>query len=349
MRNIFHAFVFVLVLFAFFGCENNPDIIKPGELELIGTDSPVSWNTDTLRIRGKFLGEKNDSAFLVINDTIVFKSYDCLNWNNSFIDFIVPDIFGQSTIKIVSYRKESNTLNIEFKHYPPFLTVEISGASFPMGSNSGFDDELPVRTVTLNHKYIVSAHEISTRIFNSVSKEKNYSSNGDFPVTDLTWEQAIDFCNEMSVLDGLEPAYRTDTHGNITWDTLSKGWRLPTEAEWEFLAKAGKSAELTSIEFAERAWTSGNSGMNYAKCGVKIANDFGLYDMNGNAWEWCWDYFDQNYYSQKINLNPLGPQSGSRRVMRGGSAREGLLFARNANRNIPDGLNKAGIRIIRNI
>ncbi len=126
------------------------------------------------------------------------------------------------------------------------------------------------------------------------------------PLTDVSWLDAIELCNRVSAGAGLEPAYGRDpANGDVTWDRTSTGYRLPTEAEWQHAAKAGtvgyRYGELDDI-----AWYAANSDGRVHDVGGKAPNAWGLHDMLGNVWEWCWDLYDEEVY-------------GSYRIFRGGS------------------------------
>ena len=128
------------------------------------------------------------------------------------------------------------------------------------------------------------------------------ASGPDRPVAGVSWWDAVRFCNALSLLDGLTPAYRLDA--DITWDASADGYRLPTEAEWEYACRAGTTGPRYG-PLDEIAWYRGNSGEQAHDVGGKLPNPWGLFDMLGNVWDWCWDTYDPQVY-------------GSYRVLRGG-------------------------------
>jgi formylglycine-generating enzyme required for sulfatase activity len=151
----------------------------------------------------------------------------------------------------------------------------------------------------------------------------------------VNWYDALVFCNKLSMAEGLTPAYRisgsTDpaawgtvpTSSNSTWDAVtivsgSTGYRLPTEAQWEYAAKGGDPGYTYagSDTVGNVAWYTSNSGNVTHAVGTKAANGLGLYDMSGNVWEWCWDR--DGSYSSGEQTDPTGASSGSYRVRRGG-------------------------------
>lgn len=173
----------------------------------------------------------------------------------------------------------------------------------------------------------------------------------DHPVIHVSWNDAIAFCNWLSEKEGLLKTYSGNGESiNCNFD--SNGYRLPTEAEWEFAAKGGKASKGFKYsggnDIDAVGWYSGNSGSSTQSSGTKQSNEIGIHDMSGNVWEWCWDWYgDYNSLSQ---TNPSGPHSGSFRVVRGGGWFCVADNCRVANRdnNVPDYRNlDQGFRVVR--
>jgi len=131
------------------------------------------------------------------------------------------------------------------------------------------------------------------------------SASAASPVTNVSWLDAIDVCNQLSDRSGLDRAYSQDAgSGEVTCDRAAGGYRLPTEAEWQYACRAGTSGYRYG-ELDDIAWSANNSGGRVHDVGGKAANPWGLHDMLGNVWEWCWDLYDEEVY-------------GSYRIFRGG-------------------------------
>ncbi len=132
------------------------------------------------------------------------------------------------------------------------------------------------------------------------------SASGASPVTDVSWLDAVEVCNRLSALSGLDQVYsRGPESGQVICDWAADGYRLPTEAEWQYACKAGTSGYRYG-ELDDIAWYADNSGERVHDVGGKAPNPWGLHDMLGNVWEWCWDLYDEEVY-------------GSYRIFRGGS------------------------------
>ena len=228
-----------------------------------------------------------------------------------------------------------------------------------MGDDNGEYDEKPAHKVFLD-SYMLGQYPVTQALWYEVMKDTDRdarpsSFQGDNrPVERVSWEDAIVFCNELSRRTGLPVAYdkdgnHVDAKGRPTQDiTKVKGFRLPTEAEWEYAAIGGHLAEqkdgcfIKSYEYAgskqidEVAWYVYNSHQETKDVGLKLPNRLGLYDMSGNVWEWCWDRYDGDYYQkckeEGVVANPTGG-AGSHRVYRGGSGLLHPLSCRVSRRN----------------
>jgi len=182
-----------------------------------------------------------------------------------------------------------------------------------------------------------------------------YSQGDDYPVYNLSWYEAVEYCNKLSEQEGLPLCY-TITGTDVVCDFNKKGYRLPTEAEWEYAARSGGrndrlfSGTDDSDSLGNYAWYYENTGHLHPG-GGKLPNDLGIYDMSGNVWEWCWDWYGSSYYSASPSSNPTGPSSGSGRAVRGGCTIDSQEQCRTVHRYSWDPDNDGevfGFRICRN-
>jgi formylglycine-generating enzyme required for sulfatase activity len=207
--------------------------------------------------------------------------------------------------KVVGTGDLWNTMESRMVQIPAgnvILKDEKSGNQFTAEISPFFIDKFPV-TQDLYEKVM--------------GKEKNGShfAGGDRPVENVTWFDAVEFCNRLSDKTGLKPVYTIDGE-KVTPDWHAKGFRLPTEAEWEYACRAGTTGDRYG-EIDQIAWNEKNSNGSTQGVGKKEPNPWGLYDILGNVWEWCWDW--DGDYPKEDKKDWRGLESGSRRVFRGGS------------------------------
>lgn len=236
----------------------------------------------------------------ISNGTTVTSSYNSGNSNSSYF-------YGGGR---QNYTESAFGINMKM--------VYVEGGSYNMGCTSEQggscdSDEQTVRYVTVSDFYI-GQFEITqaqwqavmgTSVYQQQSKaggSSTYGTGNDYPMYYVSWEEAKEFCRRLSQQTG-------------------KTYRLPTEAEWEYAARGGNKTQNNkyaggfSLDYV--GWYDGNSGSKTHAVGTKDANELGIYDMSGNVWEWCEDWYGD--YRSYDTDNPKGPSSGSRRVLRGGS------------------------------
>ncbi len=239
---------------------------------------------------------------------------------------------------------------------PKMILVE--GGSFSMGNpytdkeKKGDEDEKPVHKVTLSSFYI-GEHEVTVKEYKEfcdatghkmpqppdkkwmeshIGTKKHYPSpakkwwgwNSEYPMHKVIWEEAIKYCNWLSEKEGLDKCYSENEDFGWDLDLTKTGYRLPTEAEWEFAARGGNNSNgylfSGSNDEKEVAWldvTTDLVGPKEVK--TKKPNELGIYDMCGNVWEWCSDYYNEGYYKFSPEKNPFYSVSQPYRVIRGGS------------------------------
>jgi formylglycine-generating enzyme required for sulfatase activity len=189
-------------------------------------------------------------------------------------------------------------------------------------------------------------YEITQKEWTAAMRSNPSRFKGDnLPVENVTWYEAVEYCNNRSIQEGLTPAYMWNG-SSVTWNRDADGYRLPTEAEWEYACRAGTTGPFSTgnnittaqVNYDGNYPYNGNAAGTYRQkttaAGSFAANGWGLYDMHGNVWEWCWDWYGS--YGGEAQTDPVGPwgpvSSGSNHVLRGGSWSDGAGDTRSANR-----------------
>ena len=266
-----------------------------------------------------------------------------------FIGFLL--IFGFTPLQTV-FSQASNSM------------ILIRGGSFLMGSpedepGRNMTDEGPVHKVNISSFYMAKypVTQAEYELIMGANPSQNKGEN--HPVERVSWNMAVEYCNKRSIAEGLTPVYSIDGN-NVIWDRKANGYRLPTESEWEYACRAGTTtAYNTGSNITNNTgWYNANSGGTMQAVGQLPANRFGLFDMHGNVWEWCWDWYHR--YPTHAETNPTGPPGPianaevfiSQRIVRGGTFQHPPEFMRSAHRSwfTPDrnASNMAGFRIVRN-
>jgi formylglycine-generating enzyme required for sulfatase activity len=222
--------------------------------------------------------------------------------------------------------KKNALVAVSFTHVEervvPENMVLVEGGTFQMGDTfgDGGSDERPVHPVTVSSFYLGAAPVTQKEWRDMMGTSPSYFKGDDLPVQNVSWIDAVQYCNKLSAAKSLEPCYAF-SGSNMICDFSKNGFRLPTEAEWEFAARGGgRSSGLRysgSNKAEAVAWFGANSGGTPHPVKQKQANELALFDMTGNVWQWCWDRYGR--YAAGPQTNPQGASSGDNRVLRGGS------------------------------
>jgi formylglycine-generating enzyme required for sulfatase activity len=216
---------------------------------------------------------------------------------------------------------------------PEMILVE--GGSFQMGRNDSLDNEKPAHTVKLKPFYI-GKYEVTQKLWQAVmdTNPSGFKGCEDCPVEELNLTSIQAFLSKLNKMTG-------------------KNYRLPTEAEWEYAAMGGNKSKgyiySGSNDLSEVAWYKGNADSKTHPVGQKKPNELGIYDMAGNVWELCSDWYDPKYYRRSPSDNPQNTRKAAYKVSRGGSWRSGpeRCYSKARNRDIKDHhISNGGIRLV---
>ncbi len=342
--------LFFTVMLSFLtNCSDNTlNLVQEPKIFKIEPDTIYPF--DVVTIYGENLGYPNDSTSIYLDSTLLINSQLTIRWNNNFIKFIAPKGLFKGNLRII-YTSKDTTNSIAFNGfiYPRIFFSEAPAGKFLMGSNTGLAFEQPVHEVELTRAFFISKYEITQKQWLTVlDSNPSYFVGENLPVSNVDWELAVRFCNGLSKMFGLDTCYIFEK-GKVVWDTNANGYRLPTEAEWEYACRAGSTSDFAGNgNPLDMGWFDVNSGSKPHPVGRKLPNSWDIYDMHGNVWEWCWDWFEPFYYQVTPQTNPKGPETGSIHVVRGGSWQRGPSFGRASSRAFPeDQKTNLGFRIVR--
>lgn len=266
--------------------------------------------------------------------------------------------------------------------------VFIHGGNFQMGDLAGDNERLDEKPhPVLLSDFLIGKYEVTFEEYEAFCNATGHNKPGDegwgrgnHPVINVDWYDAVEYCNWLSNREGLMEVYiinktlkdlrnvneNDDKRWTITLNPTANGYRLPTEAEWEYVSRQGGQQvrfgngknviKPTEVNFD----ASSNGAKNYSLPGENrqktmptgsfLPNSFGLFDMSGNVWEWCWDWYDSNFYKNSPYNSPKGPDQGSSRILRGGSWNHTPEFCRTAYRGAGNPVrrnNYTGFRLAR--
>ncbi len=330
---------------------NNGQEFKQGEritISVNAEDSDGSIAEIRFFIDGVCKGSSNSLPYNYYWDT---DAEDTGNYTLKAVSYDNDGGNSSDEISIKLIKSSSGGIDLEW--------VNVAGGSFQMGSDNGNIEEQPIHTVTLS-SYEITKYEITNRQYceflNAISCDSTGSYNG-VEFIDMDDSDCLIFYSSGQFIPrGDEPDFPVI---EVTWygsDAFAQwaGGRLPTEAEWEFAAQGGNNSNAYTYSGSDTigvvAWYHANSDANIQLVGTKAPNELGIYDMSGNVWEWCKDWYSEVYYSNSPTNNPQGSLSGTDRVLRSGSWLSDAYYCRVAYRNksTPDGsVSYYGFRIVR--
>lgn len=347
---------------------------------LFGPNDPVSREQMTT-IFWRYAGSPSADGAGSYNDEAEIASYAsaAVDWAgaNNIVTPVSTGVFAPKSAATRAHVAAA-LMNYSRQHtgtapVPPANTNEnfvlINSGAFQMGSPSSeperSSDEVQ-RSVTVSSFYMEKT-EVSQREYQNVMGDNPSETKGDdLPVTNITWYDAVQYCNKLSEAEGLTPCY-TVSGTTVTWNKAANGYRLPTEAEWEYAARANTTTPFHFGDYVHNSnancynaygynndasgnWVNGSD--SYLRRTVAVdqyaASTYGLYNMHGNAAEWVWDWY--GVYDTQTSIDPTGPEGGNAKIIRGGGWNDHPKHIRSAYRgtqpaDVP--LYSIGMRLVR--
>ena len=257
----------------------------------------------------------------------------------------------------LAYREGADGSMNPGEYRPGLVLISKPNGSFTMGSpttESGRNSNEVQHSVTLTTDYWMAESEVTQRQYRNVmGSSPSYFKGDDLPVEQVSWLDAVTYCNALSEKENLPPCYQISGE-TVGWadGVKCKGYRLATEAEWEYAANpaSGMRTVYAGSDTVDGvAWYSGNAGGTTHAVKTKTANGRGVYDLSGNVCEWVWDWYLGDYEALP-STDPVGPATGAYRVFRGGAWNNTAAVARVAERDYftpTSRYNLLGFRIVR--
>ena len=267
--------------------------------------------------------------------------------NENLLKELKKTQFSLAEEKLETLETSKITKSVSQSKLPPYHNmVKIPGGTFLMGSpeseSKRIYNEGPQHKVKITPFYM-GIYPVTQAEYEKIMRKNPSEFKGqDLPVEMVSWYDAVEYCNKLSLKESLTPAY-TISGENVSWNRNATGYRLPTEAEWEYACRAGTTTPFNTGNniTTEQANYDGNFPYNnnakgkYRKetssVGSFSPNSWGLYDMHGNVKEWCWDWY--GFYDKRTQIDPVGASLGANRALRGGSWFSNARFLRSASRD----------------
>jgi formylglycine-generating enzyme required for sulfatase activity len=276
--------------------------------------------------------KEQDIIRFILNFRALSQEWEAKEVDGTFIRDFWQDRLNQEMEAAGEKAKpETMQLNISGGEPIEIVMVQAPAGGFLMGD----EVDRPIHRVEITKPFMIATIPVTQILYRAVTGKRPADFQGDdLPVENINWFEAVQFCNDLSKMLNLESAYRIDGEQAAEWDQESLGFRLPTEAKWEYVCRAGATTRFACGDLASdletMGWYGQNSGHKTHPVKSKPPNTWGIFDMHGNVREWVWDWYGE--YPGGVAVDPKGPERGAHRVIRGGSWGSGARLCRSAYR-----------------